>query len=44
MAYANGGGSISPATSDGMNIRATNTTALDLDIDVVVAKLLWLEL
>ena len=35
---------VSPAASDGMDIRAANPTTFDLDIDVTVLKWLWLEL
>lgn len=35
---------LAPATGDGVNIRAADTTGLNLDIDVVVAKWLWLVL
>ena len=41
---ANGEGAIAPAASDGMNIRAADTTALNLDVDVAVLKLLRFEL
>lgn len=33
-----------PATSDGVDVRAANTTALDLDVDVMVLERLGLEL
>jgi len=36
-------GSITPPSSDGVNIRTADTAALDLDVDIVVAKLLWFE-
>jgi hypothetical protein len=44
MAYTDGCRRLSPAASNGMNIRPTNTAALNLDINVVFAKLFGLEL
>ena len=35
---------ISPPTSDGVYIRTTDTTALDLNVNIIVTELLWLEL
>jgi hypothetical protein len=35
---------LSPASTDGVNITSAYTTALNLDVDVVVAKWLGLEL
>ena len=35
---------VSPATSDGMNIRTADTAGFDLDVDITVFKWLWLEL
>lgn len=37
-------GNLAPSSSDGVNIGATDTTALNLDINVICAKLLWFEL
>ncbi len=44
VANANGEGAFAPAPIDGVDIGATDTTALDLDVDVTVFKLLWFEL
>ena len=43
---ANGDGSwrFTPTSSDGMDIGTADTTALDLDVDIVVTKSLWFEL
>lgn len=35
---------ISPAACDGMDIRATNSAGIDLNVDIVLLKFLWLEL
>lgn len=35
---------ITPASSNGVYIGAADTTAFDLDVHIVVAELLWLEL
>lgn len=35
---------LSPTAIDGMNITSANTTSFNLDVDVVVAERLWLEL
>ena len=44
VSYANWQWAISPATSDGVDIGATDTTAFDLDINIAVFELLWFEL
>ena len=44
MAHADGCGRISPAAGNGVNVRSTNTATFDLDINVVVAKPIGLEL
>jgi hypothetical protein len=41
---ADGRRGVSPTTRDGVHVGATNTAALNLDIDIIVTKLLWLEL
>jgi hypothetical protein len=35
---------LSPATTDGVNITGADATSINLDIYVVIAKWLWLEL
>ena len=44
MADGKGEMLLAPAATDGVHIRATDSTALNLDINVVVAKWLWLKL
>jgi hypothetical protein len=44
MANADRKRNFTPTTGDGMNIRAADTAALDLDVDVVWAELLGFEL
>lgn len=44
MTDANGEWAVTPASIDGVDVGATDTTALDLDVDVAVFKLLWFEL
>lgn len=35
---------LAPSTADGMQITGANTTGLDLDIDIEIAKWLWSQL
>ena len=35
---------IAPTASDGMDIRAADSAALNLDVDVTIFELLWFEL
>lgn len=44
VADADGQGRLAPASVDGMHIRATHTTRLDLDVDVMVLERFWFEL
>ena len=44
MTDADGEWAVAPTASDGMNIRAADAAALNLDVDVAVFKLLWFEL
>ena len=44
MSNTDGQGDFAPSSSDSMNIRATDTTALNLDVNVVGAELLGFEL
>lgn len=44
MTDCNGCWRFTPASCDGMYIGTADTTALDLDVDIVVTESLWLEL
>ena len=35
---------LSPSSSNGVDIRPANATVFDLDVNIVVARLLWLEI
>jgi hypothetical protein len=44
MAYTDGSYGFTPAAGYSVDIRSANTTALDLDVYVMITKLFWLEL
>lgn len=44
VADADGRGRVAPAARDGVHVGAADAAALDLDVDIVVTKLLGLEL
>ncbi len=35
---------LSPPSSNGVDVRPAHATVFDLDVDIVVARLLWLEI
>lgn len=44
MSNSNRRGRVTPTASDGVDVGTANTTALDLDVDIVVSEFLGLEL
>jgi len=44
MTYTDGSHGFTPAAGYSVDIRSANATALDLDVDVMISKLFWLEL